>query len=279
MSFKMGSEKTKQSQKSQSDPWDVTIPYITDFLGKVPNAQGPTADQTGAIDALKSQVSQGNPNTGQIMDLAGDQFGTQSQSGTVQNGYADLSRRMSPTADGSNLDLGNNEYLQNLLTQVGDDAAMRTNAQFAAAGRDLSGANQMAVGRGVTQAQLPLLLDQYNREQGRTDAAQRSLFDASGSTAGQVQSLDAAALAQRERGIDTTKAGLEAQAYGPTQMLNLDEQLKGLTYDELDRIAGLLFPAAKLGEQSSGSGTSKTKGWGISANLSDIGRIATAAGG
>lgn len=267
MSLKMGSSKTKQTQQSQSDPWDVTIPYITEFLGKVPGAQGPTADQKGAIDDLKSQVSAGNPNAGQIMDLAGDQFGTESQSGTVKQGYDDLTRRMSGTADGANLDLANNTYLQNLLTQVGDDAAMRTNAQFAAAGRDLSGANQMAVGKGVTQAQLPLLLEQFNREQQRTDAAGRTLFDAAGSTAGQAQNLDAAALATRAGGIDTTKAGLEAQAYGPNQILNLDEQLKGMTYDELDRIAALLFPAAKLGEQSSGTGTSKNKSMGFGLNL------------
>lgn len=267
MSLKMGSSKTKQQQTSQTDPWDVTIPYITDFLSKVPGAKGPTADQTNAIDDLKSQVSKGNPNAGAIMDLASDQFGAQSQSGTVRDGYTDLTRRLNPVADGANLDLGNNEHLQKLLTQVADDAAMRTNAQFAAAGRDLSGANQMAVGKGVTQAQLPFLLDQYNREVARTDAAGRTLFDAAGSTAGQVQNLDTATLAARERGIDTTKAGLDAQAYGPSQILNLDEQLKGLTMDELDRIAALLFPAAKLGEQSSGTAKSKSKSMGFGLNL------------
>lgn len=278
MSFKMGSSKTKTSQKSQTDPWDVTIPYITDFLGKVPNAQGPTADQIGAIDDLKTQVSAGNPNAGAIMDLANDQLGTQSQSGMVKTGYEDLTRRLTPTADGSNLDLENNAYLQRLLTQVGDDAAMRTNAQFAAAGRDLSGANQMAVGKGVTQAQLPLLLDQYNRELARSDAAARDLYGASGTTASSITALDAAANAERAKGIDTTNAALEAQAYGPTQILNLDEQLKGLTYDELDRIAALLYPAAKLGEQSSGTGTSKMKSTGFGLSLADIGKVMTGLG-
>lgn len=279
MSFKMGSSKTKTSQQSQTDPWDVTIPYITDFLGKVPAAKGPTADQVGAINDLKSQVSAGNPNAGAIMDLANDQLGTQSQSGMVKTGYDDLTRRLTPTADGANLDVTENPYLQKLLQQVGDNAAMRTNAQFAGAGRDMSGANQMAVGKGVTQAQLPLLFDQYNREQARTDAAARDLYGASGTTASSITALDAAANAERAKGIDATKAALEAQAYGPTQILNLDEQLKGLTYDELDRIAALLYPAAKLGEQSSGTGTSKSKSMGFGLNLSDIGSIAKGIGG
>ena len=267
MSLSFGSKTQKSSQASQTDPWAPTIPYIKNFLSQIPNAQGATPAQTDAIHTLESQVSQGNPNTGAIMGLAHDQFGTQSQSGTVANGYDDLTRRLNPTADGANLDITENPHLQALLQQVGDDAAMRTNASFAAAGRDMSGANQMAVGKGVTQAQLPLLLNQYNLEQGRTDAAARSLFDASGTTANSVANLDAQALAQRERGIDTTKAGLEAQAYGPTQMLNLEEQLKNLPLDQLDRIANLLYPAAKLGEQSTGTAKTKQKSFGLGVNL------------
>lgn len=100
----------------------------------------------------------------------------------LETGYGSLDKRLSGVADGSNLDLGNNTYLQKLLTQVGDEAQNRVNAQFAAAGRDLSGANNAEVGRGVTAAQLPLLLDQYTREQGRTDAAGRDLFQANATT-------------------------------------------------------------------------------------------------
>lgn len=185
---------------------------------------------------------------------------------------------MTPTADGQNLDLRNNSYLQNLLTQVGDDAQNRVNAQFAAAGRDSSGANQAAVGRGVTEAQAPLLLDMYNREQGRTDAAARDLFSGSGQTAQTIAGLDRARSDLRSQGVATTQAAMEARDAGANTRLRLEQQMRDLPYQNLAQLAQLLFPAAQLGGQSSGTGTSNTRttGWGISPT--DIGRVATGLG-
>lgn len=283
MSIGGGSKKTSSSFKNQSDPWDETIPYLQGFLadlGGAANASTPgaNADQTAAFSMLKANAQQGNPFTGDIMALAGDQFATADNTGTVRDGYADLQRRLGDTANGKNLNMAGDPYLQGMLTQVGDEVQNRINAQFAAAGRDFSGANQGAVAKGVTSAQLPLLMDWFNNQQGRTDAAARDLFSASGSTASQIAQLDQARNAVRSAGIDTATAATTARDQGANTILQLSQQMKDLPYNDLAQIANLLFPAAGLGQQSSGTQNSTTKSsqWGI--GIGDIGKMATALG-
>lgn len=280
-----GSKKSKTDSKfeNQSDPWDEATPYLKDWLSQLGQtstmtAPGMTADQSQAFETLKTNAQQGNPNAGAIAQLATDQLSAPDNSGMVKDAYSDLTRRTSATADGKNLDLGNNEYLQKMLTQVGDDAQNRVNASFAAAGRDFSGANQQAVGRGVTQAQAPLLLDFFNKEQGRTDAAARDLFSGANQTAGQMTALEAQRNAIRTQGIETTKAGMEARDAAPNTMLSLSQQMKDLPIQDLAQLAQLLFPAAQLGSQSSGTGTQTTKSTSVGVNLSDIGKIASGMG-
>lgn len=277
MSFGSSTKKTNSSFNNQTDPWDETVPYLKDFLSNLGDTAatqqpGATADQVEAFKTLKANAADGNPNAGAIMGLAKDQLNTADNSGMVKDGFADLQKRLTSTANGDNLDLENNGYLQKMLTQVGDDAANRVNAQFAAAGRDFSGANQQSVARGVTQAQAPLLLDFFNKEQGRTDQAARDLYGAAGQTAGTLSSLDQIRDALRSKGIDTTSAALAARDQGANTTLNLDQQLKGLPYQDLAQIAQLLFPAAQLGQQSSGNGTSTTKSSGFSFGIGDIGK-------
>lgn len=281
MSFMSKKQTTNSSFSNQQDPWDEVVPYLKDWLGKVGSAGagatvGATPGQTAAFDELKANA--GNPLAGDIANLAKDQLSAADNTGMVRDGFADLQRRLSGTADGTNLDLSKNTYLQGLLTQVGDDAQNRVNASFAAAGRDFSGANQGAVARGVTQAQAPLLLDMFKAEQGRTDAAARDLFSASGQTAGTIAQLDKARSDLRTQGAETSKAAMEARDAGANTRLKLEQQLKDLPYQDLAQLAQLLFPAAQLGGQSSGNGTSTTKGssWGL--GLGDIGKIASGLG-
>lgn len=277
MSFGSKTTKTNQKTTGDVDPWDETVPYLKNLLAKTGSEMGAgtigaTGEQTAAYDALKQNAKAGNPFAGQIEALAGDQFDTPDRSGTVTAGYDDLQRRLSGTADGKNLSIDNNPLLQKMLTQVADDAQNRISAQFAAAGRDFSGAHQGAVAKGVAQAQTPLLLDFLTREQGRTDQAARDLFNAGGNTATTLSNLDQVRSALRSAGIDTAASALEARDAGPNAILNLEQQLKSLPYEDLSKIAALLFPAAGLGQQSEGTakGTSTTSGFSL--GIGDIGK-------
>lgn len=268
MSLKMGSEKTKQ--KSQTDPWGPTVEPIKDFISSIPTqATGATEAQQDAFGQLRTIASQGDPNAKTITRNAKQELGytLDSTAPMAQQGYDDYTRRMSGVADGTNQDIGNDPYLQKLLTQVGDEAANRNRAAFAAAGRDGSGYDMQTTARGVTQAQLPILVDQLNKERARTDAAAGNLYGAANTSAQNILGLnkEAAATTQaiRQGGIETNKAALESKAFGPTQILNLEEQLKMLPYDEASKIAELLFGAAKLGQDSKSSGKSSSMGFGL----------------
>jgi hypothetical protein len=272
MSLSIGSkrEKSKSTATSQTDPWDVTIPYVTDFLEKTKNlgtSPGATSAQVAAADQLKANAAAGNPFQADMDKLATDLFGAESYAPEVGAAYDDYSRRLTPTADGANLDIGNNAYIQNLLKSIGDDIQWRTNSQFAGAGRDMSGINQQAVARGITTATAPILLDQYNKEVGRTDAAARDLYSGATTAATTKSNLDTATANIRGAGVDAAKAAVEARDAGPNAILNLEEQLKQMPYQELAWLAELLYPAAGLGQQSTESGTSKGSGTSAGAGL------------
>lgn len=267
MSMSFGSSSTDQKQKGKQDPWAPAVPYIKDFLPQIPQPTGVTPDQQAAAGQIKEVAGQGNPYAGDIDALAKDLFATGSYAPQVGGAYDDLSRRLTPTADGTNLDIENNPYIQRILQQTADDAQTRINAQFAAAGRDMSGYNQQAVARGVTQAQLPVLADLFSKEQGRTDAAARDLFEAGKGTATTQAGLDQLADQLRTAGIDVGKSAIDAELWGPNSVLQIDEQLKQLPFDELAKIAELLYGAGNLGKQTESKGSSSTSSFGLGVKL------------
>lgn len=269
MSFNFGSSKSTTNSKAQSDPWDVTIPYLEGIL-KAAGSQGGvglTPDQVGAFKQLKTNASQGNPWEGKISGLADMAFATPDRTGMVGDAYTKLQGQLGDIASGKYLDPMSNPEMQRMLTMVGDDISQRINAQFAGAGRDLSGANQGTVARGVAQGQTGLLFDQYNKERANQASAAQTLYGASGDTAKTQSALDVARQGQMAQGVGFGEQAIEAGNYFPNAILNLDQQIKGLPIEDLKGLASLLFPAAQLGEQTQGTSTTKSSGFGLGGKL------------
>jgi hypothetical protein len=261
MSFSFGSESKSQSSKSKQDPWKPAVPYLKDFLSQTgqvgANAgQGLTPDQTAAFGQLKDNALQGSPWVAQQSQLAGDLYGTADRTGIVGDAYSGLQSQLGDYASGKYLDPMSNPQMQAMLQQVGDDAFNRINAQFAGAGRDLSGANQTAAARGVTQAQLPLLLDQYNRAQGQQIDAAKTLYGAGASTADVMSNLDAQRAQLRGAGAAAGQTAQDQQNAGAERTIDLEQMMKTLPYEELGQLASLLFPAGQLGNTKKASGES-----------------------
>lgn len=265
MSWGASSKKTTTSQQSQTEPWGPAVPYLSRFLQDADMARsnlGPSGDQLDAYAALKTNAAQGNPFTGQINQLASDAFGTQSRTGLLDQAFGDMKGQLGDVAAGKNLDILSDPRMQAMLQQVGNDAQNRVQGLFAGAGRDITGnaAGQQALGRGVTQAQLPLLMQEFARQQGRTDTAIRDIANAGMSNATQGQALNQAAMQQRASGVDFANQAMTARDQPYNTILNLDQQLKQMPFEDLSLYASLLLPVAGLGAQQSGTGTSKTKG-------------------
>jgi hypothetical protein len=154
-----------------------------------------------------------------------------------------------------------------MLQQVGDDAWNRTNAMFAGAGRDLSGANQMAASRGVTQAQLPLLFDQFNRAQDMQMNAAQALYGAGSNTATAMGNLDAQRAGIRGQAAGAEQAGHDMETRGAQEIIDLEQMKKMMPYEELGALASLLFPAGQLGKQQKSSGESSGTSFGFGGKL------------
>lgn len=274
ISFGSSSSKTNTNQQSQSEPWAPTMPYLTRFLQDIDltrSLAGPSGDQLDAFTALKEAAAQGNQFAPQINQLANDTFNLQSRSGMADDAFAQLQQQLGDTASGKYLDFNNNPYIQQMLTQVGNDVQNRINQTFAGAGRNIDGnaAGLQAVARGVTQAQLPILSQLFDSERGRQLDAAGQLFTAGSGTAQLGQNLDMSALTARAGAVPLSNEAMNAKFFGPNQILNLDQQLKELSTDDLSNYANLLLPVAGLGGQQAGTSQSKSKSSGFGISLSD----------
>jgi hypothetical protein len=146
-----GQSTTTQTQQSQSAPWQAAQPMLQGILSQIGtglNNTGLTPAETSALDTLQQNAAQGNPYAGQIGNYAQSLLnggGATAQAPNVQSNLSTLQSQLSPFANGSMV--GNNAALAAQLAQIQSDVGNSVNSQFAAAGRDLSGANQMAYGR------------------------------------------------------------------------------------------------------------------------------------
>jgi hypothetical protein len=149
--------------------------------------------------------------------------------------------------------IGNNPALKAQLDTIMSDVGNSVNSQFAAAGRDLSGANQQAYGRGVAQGIAPVLANQYNQDATNQLNAAGQLYNAQNTSSGLISGLNQQALANQQQGVQASNDALAAQNYTPTQMLQLQQMKQQLPAQTLALLAQIGVPIAGLGSQSSGT--------------------------
>lgn len=281
MSLSFGASSKKTKSNSKSNPWEPTIPGLESLVGDINQYAGSnvgaTADQQAAFDQLKANAAQGNPYSDQISSLASDLLsGTNavaSRSGEAEAANADIQRRLGGIADGNYLDVNENPYLQEMLQNTSNNIFNKIGAQFAGAGRDITGnaAGLQAVGRGISEGTLPTLFNQYNLERQNQANAANTLFGAGSNTAQTAQGLDQSALGtnlgMQLQGIDVSNAALDAQNYGPNTILNLEEQMKDMPAEDLALYTQLLGSIAGLGGQVAGTSKSSGMNFGAGVNL------------
>lgn len=255
-----GTSKQTQTTSSTTNPWDPAQPALKGILGQLDplianSGLSPTA--SGAIDQLQNSANQGNPYAGQI-----DQFtqsllsggGANAQSGALQGGLNQYKQQMTQYADPNYSSL-NDPNLKAALAQIQSDVGNSVNGQFAAAGRDFSGANQQAYGRGVSAAQAPLILNQFNQDRSLQQNAAQSLYGAQNTTSGLLSGMNQQGLTNQQQGVTNSADALAAKNYGATQTLNLEQLKQQLPAQTLGLLAQIGVPIAGLGGQSSGTST------------------------
>jgi len=271
MSFSFGSsDKNTTSQQNQvSNPWAPTQPLLQTLLGQMGGLPtSVTPGQTGAFNQLEANAAAGDPNAASTRALSSELLNARDNSGTVDSAYGLLRSQLGGIAD-SNPDPTQNPGVQGMLSTVGSDITNKINQEFAAAGRDMSGANTQTLARGLAQGEAPILLNQYNTNVANKMAASQALKDAGYGAVTTNQGLDAARAALQEQGVGVGDTALAQSNYAPNSILQIEQQKTQLPYTNLGMLASVLYPMAGLGGQVSGTGTANTNttSFGLGGNI------------
>lgn len=251
-----------QAQNQQQNPWAPTVPLLGNIIKQLgaqntsvtQGQSGALADLTGAASDIQSFLPQA---TGVANDLVG---ATPTYSGMLSDAYSGLQKSSAPFLSESYLDPYSNPYLSGALQTVRGDVTKSINDQFAAAGRDLSPANTTALARGITQAEAPILMGQYNTNVGTQLGAAGNLFNAGAGTAAGLTGLDQTAIGNRLQGLNIGGM-LSDYALAPGQAkLNVANTAYAQPFQNIGMLNQQLMPIAALGGQQTGNSTTNTTG-------------------
>jgi hypothetical protein len=263
-----GATKTENSQSSTTAPWQAAQPALQGILGQIGtglNNTGLTGTETGAINQLEQNAGQAGQFAPQIADyaktlLAGG--GATDQAGNVNANYQRYVDQTNPLASNMNYDPMQNPGTADLLSRIQSDVGNSVNGQFAAAGRDFSGANQQAYGRGIAQGEAPVLFDQYNANRTAQQGAAGNLYQAGNTTAGLQTGMTQQGLINKGQGVTAATAATEAANAPANAQLQAEAARRGIPVQALGLLAQIGIPIAGLGGQSTGQsqGTQEMSG-------------------
>jgi hypothetical protein len=275
-----GQSSSQQTQQSTTQPWQDAQPALQGILGQLQGNLGNTGLTGTESNALNTTVANANANTAAYAPQIGSYAtnllnggGATDQSGNLQSGLSQYQQQLTPYANGSMI--GNNPALQAQLDTIRSDVTNQVNGQFAGAGRDFSGANQMALGRGIAQGEAPVIAGQYNQDVANQLNAAGSLYGAQNQTGGLLAGLNQQSLANQGQGVTAAGQALSANNQGANAALQAEAARRGIPVQALGLLAQIGIPIAGLGGQSQGTSNTTNQ-----ASLSQqIGQIGAGFGG
>lgn len=254
--------KTSQTTASTTNPYAPTQPGLQNITDQITGLLGKTSvtpAETSAFAGLSGNA-QSNPYAAPISGVANNLLagGGPDRTAMPTQSYDALNTRLSPYADGSMM--GQNAGLQPYLDSIRNDVSNQVNGQFAAAGRDMSGMNQQALGRGIAQGEAPVIANQFNTDTANRLGAASTLYGAGNTTTGLLSGLDQTRLGNQTAGVDVAGHAIDAANQPFIQQLAIEAQRRGIPLSNLAGAEGLLAPIAALGGTSTGTsnGTSNT---------------------
>jgi len=249
------------SGASVSNPWAPSVPLLTDILGQAGGLSAnatPTANETAALGGLQDAASATAALNPQINQLAQDQLagnGVGTGAAGINSALKTQADALNPIASGSMIG-ADNPYLQSLLDTVKNKVTNSVGDTFAGAGRSFSGAHAQALGTGLTNAEAPMLLNQYNTERGNQVTAANDLVNNSIAGSG---ALDSSAVARNA--VQGGAAGTAATTYDPfTTMLSGANYGRNIPVNALQAESNLILPIAGAGGQTSQTGVTGQTG-------------------
>lgn len=274
-----GESKSTTTQSSTTAPWEAAQPALSGILGQLQgnlNNTGTTGQETGAINSIEANAANAPNNSGAINGYVTSLLGgggANAQAPQIQSGLSTYQNQLTPYANGSMV--GNNPALQAQLQQIQSDVTNSVNGQFAGAGRDFSGANQMALGRGIAAGEAPVIANQYNQDVSNQLNAAGQLYGAQNQTSGLLSGLQQQYLGNQGTGMQAAAAAPQAQNAASNSILQAEAARRGIPVQALGLLAQIGIPIAGLGAQSTG----QAQGTQQASLAQQIGQIGSGLGG
>ena len=269
-------ENSVTGQTSSTNPWAASMPAVTGLLNQLTplvSNSGLSSTSNNAINTLQANAANGNPYAGQIAGVTNNLLnggGATNQNGAINQNYQNYQHATQPLASNTNYNPYDTPGFKDAINTATSDATNSVNGQFAAAGRDFSGANSQALGRGILQGIAPTIASQYNQNVNNQQGAAGNLYQAGNTTSGMLNGTNQQGLNNQQQGIGTTQSALDAGNYGANQALSLDQLRQSIPTQNLSNLTNIGTSLANLGKTTTGSqinsGTSNTN----SNTLSDV---------
>jgi hypothetical protein len=256
-----GESKQETTQQSTTQPWAEAQPLLKGIIGQLQGNLGNTGltgSESGAIDTLKANAGSASQFAPQITDYARSLLnggGATDQAGNINSNYQRYVDQTNPLASNMNYNPYDTTGFRDAINTATSDITNNTNGTFAAAGRDFSGANSMALGRGLTQGLAPTIAAQFNANRDAQQGAAGNLYNAGNTTAGIQTGLTQQKIANQGQGVAAADAATAATNAAPNAILAAEAQRRGIPVQALGLLAQIGIPIAGLGTQSQGTGS------------------------
>lgn len=252
-----GTSTSSQQQTSQNQGYAPAMTGVngalTGLTGLLGGA-GLNSAQSGAIAQLTANGQAGNQFAAPISASATGLLnggGAQNNDAAITSAYQQYQAAMNPTASGSQI--GKNSALQAQLDTLGSDVTSQVNSQFAAAGRGGSGANLQTLGRGILQAQAPVVAAQYNQDVQNQMNAINGIYNGANTTYGMLNGTQGQANQNQIAGAGQASTATQAQNYGPNQVLAAQQQAFNIPAQNYQTLLGSISPVAQAFGQNTGT--------------------------
>jgi hypothetical protein len=272
------SKDTTGSQQSQTNPWTPAQSDLTGMLGQINTGMNNTGITGAENSALNTIGNNSNTWAGQYAPQIGANAsamlnggGAMNQAGAVNQNYQNYQNQMNPLASNTNYDPMQTPGLGTQLQTIQSDVGNSVNSMFAGAGRDMSGANQQAYGRGVAQGEAPVITGQYNQNVQNQQGAANNLYNAGNTNASLLSGMQQQSNTNQQAGTQDATQALQAQNTGANASLQAEAARRGIPVQALGLLAQIGIPIAGLGGQS--SGTYSQNQTSTPSIMSDIGQV------
>lgn len=274
-----GQSTTSQTQNSTTAPWAAAQPAINGILGQVQGNlanTGVTGAENGALSTLQQNGANSAatyaPQIGANATSLLNGGGAMNQAGAVNNAYQQYQAQTNPLASNTNYNPYSTPGFGDAVNTLTSDITNNTNGSFAAAGRDFSGANSMALGRGLTQGIAPTIAAQYNANVANQQGAAGNLYNAGNTTSGLLSGMQNQYNANTQAGTQAASDATNAANTGANATLAAEAARRGIPVQALGLLSQIGVPIAGLGSQSTGQSNGTQ-------NMSGAQQFATITGG